>query len=44
MRSFILETSRLGWRATGEQRHAFAQQGPDELEQDLLLTLWQKPL
>ncbi len=42
MRSFILETSRLGWRATGEQRHAFAQQGPDELEQDLLLTLWQK--
>ncbi len=44
LRSFILETSRLGWRATGEQRHAFIQQGPDELEQDLLLTLWQKPL
>ncbi|QHB83778.1 methyltransferase domain-containing protein [Aeromonas veronii] len=44
MRSFILETSRLGWRATGEQRHAFAQQGPGELEQDLLLTLWQKPI
>ncbi len=44
LRSFILETSRLGWRATGEQRHAFTHQGPDELEQDLLLTLWQKPL
>jgi 23S rRNA (guanine745-N1)-methyltransferase len=44
LRSFILETSRLGWRASGEQRHAFTQQGPDELEQDLLLSLWQKPL
>ncbi|MGL5302710.1 MAG: putative RNA methyltransferase, partial [Aeromonas sp.] len=44
LRSFILETSRLGWRATGEQRHGFIQQGPDELEQDLLLTLWRKPL
>lgn len=44
LRSFILETSRLGWRASAEQRHAFTQQGPDELEQDLLLSLWQKPL
>jgi len=42
MRSFILETSRLGWRASSEQRHAFIHQGPDTLEQDLLLTLWRK--
>lgn len=44
LRGFVLETSRLGWRADAEQRHQFIQQGPDELEQDLLLTLWQKPL
>ncbi|AVP93213.1 MULTISPECIES: putative RNA methyltransferase [Aeromonas] len=44
LRAHVLETSRLGWRAGGEQRHAFTQQGPDELEQDLLLSLWQKPL
>ena len=44
LREHILETSRLGWRASGEQRHAFSHQGPDELEQDLLLSLWQKPL
>lgn len=44
LREHILETSRLGWRASGEQRHAFTHQGPDQLEQDLLLTLWQKPL
>lgn len=44
LRSLMLETSRLGWRASGEQRHAFTHQGPDTLEQDLLLTLWQKPL
>lgn len=43
LREHILETSRLGWRASGEQRHAFTHQGPDELEQDLLLGLWQKP-
>ncbi|MGB6189402.1 MAG: methyltransferase domain-containing protein [Aeromonas molluscorum] len=44
LRGFVLETSRLGWRADAEQRHLFTQQGPDELEQDLLLSLWQKPL
>lgn len=44
LREHILETSRLGWRASGEQRHAFTHQGPDALEQDLLLSLWQKPL
>ncbi|MND51733.1 hypothetical protein D3C76_1057590 [compost metagenome] len=44
LRAHVLETSRLGWRAGGEQRHAFTHQGPDELEQDLLLSLWQKPL
>ncbi|PJG60552.1 putative RNA methyltransferase [Aeromonas cavernicola] len=42
LRGFVVETSRFGWRASAEQRHAFIQQGPDELEQDLLLTLWQK--
>ncbi|MGL5948042.1 MAG: putative RNA methyltransferase [Aeromonas sp.] len=43
-RALQLDTSRLGWRASQEQRHHYVQQGDAALTQDLLLTLWQKPL